>query len=85
MMSMTFNSDGYYLLSIPFLAQEISRSESKHFVVLFRDAGLQYRGLYSFNPDKQEVLKIQGVGPRQLSDKMMEKFFKLVASPMWNG
>ena len=58
--------------------QEINKSESKHFVILFRDAGMQYRGLYTYNPDREDVFKIHGVGPNRLIDKMMEKFYKSV-------
>jgi calmodulin-regulated spectrin-associated protein len=56
--------------------QEISKSEAKHFIILFRDVGMMYRGLYTYNPDREEVFKIHGVGPRQLNDRMMEHFYK---------
>jgi len=51
------------------------------FVVLFRDAGMQYRALYAYNPDDEVanelvVTKIHGTGPKQLSSKSMERFFK---------
>jgi len=54
------------------------------FVVLFRDAGMQYRGLYAYNPDDEVanevvVTKIHGIGPKQLSSKSMERFYKYVA------
>lgn len=58
------------------VVEEINKSESKHFVILFRDAGMQYRGLYTYNPDREDVFKIHGVGPNRLLDKMMEKFYK---------
>jgi len=51
------------------------------FVVLFRDAGMQYRALYAYNPDDEVanevvVTKIHGTGPKQLSSKSMERFYK---------
>ncbi|XP_058802244.1 patronin isoform X4 [Phymastichus coffea] len=55
---------------------EISRSESKHFLILFRDAGCQFRALYSYCPDREEVSKLYGTGPKQVIDKMFDKFFK---------
>ncbi|XP_011501000.1 PREDICTED: patronin isoform X3 [Ceratosolen solmsi marchali] len=55
---------------------EISRSESKHFLILFRDAGCQFRALYSYCPDRDEVNKLYGTGPKQVIDKMFDKFFK---------
>nr|XP_034195704.1 patronin isoform X14 [Osmia lignaria] len=55
---------------------EIARSESKHFLILFRDAGCQFRALYSYCPDREEVSKLYGTGPKQVTDKMFDKFFK---------
>ena len=56
--------------------EEITRSESKNFLVLFRDGGCQFRALYSFNPDKEEIIKMYGTGPKLVNDTMFEKFFK---------
>lgn len=56
--------------------EEIARSESKHFLILFRDAGCQFRALYSYCPDREEVLKLYGTGPKQVNDKMFDRFFK---------
>ncbi|XP_034944526.1 patronin isoform X3 [Chelonus insularis] len=55
---------------------EIGRSESKHFLILFRDAGCQFRALYSYCPDREEVTKLCGTGPKQVIDNMFDKFFK---------
>ncbi|XP_017760217.1 PREDICTED: patronin isoform X14 [Eufriesea mexicana] len=55
---------------------EIARSESKHFLILFRDAGCQFRALYSYCPDREDVSKLYGIGPKQVTDKMFDKFFK---------
>ncbi|KAG7199626.1 hypothetical protein KM043_014228 [Ampulex compressa] len=55
---------------------EIARSESKHFLILFRDAGCQFRALYSYCPDREEVSKLYGTGPKQVMDNMFDKFFK---------
>ncbi|KAL1491179.1 hypothetical protein ABEB36_011818 [Hypothenemus hampei] len=56
--------------------EEINRSESKHFLILFRDAGCQFRALYSYCPDTELVSKLYGTGPKQVNDKMFDKFFK---------
>lgn len=56
--------------------EEIERSEGKHFLILFRDAGCQFRALYSYNPETEEVMKLYGIGPRIITDKMMDKFYK---------
>jgi calmodulin-regulated spectrin-associated protein len=55
---------------------EIARSESKHFLILFRDAGCQFRALYSYYPEQEEVCKLYGTGPKQVNDRMFDKFFK---------
>ena len=56
--------------------QIIGQSPANHFVILFRDAGMQYKGLYTYNVEKEEVFKIHGVGPKQLTQKMFDSFFK---------
>ncbi|KAK9712450.1 Spectrin-binding region of Ca2+-Calmodulin [Popillia japonica] len=56
--------------------EEIARSESKHFLILFRDTGCQFRALYSYCPDREEVIKLYGTGPKQVNDRMFDKFFK---------
>ncbi|XP_072763934.1 patronin isoform X3 [Anoplolepis gracilipes] len=60
--------------------EEISRSESKHFLILFRDAGCQFRALYSYCPEREEVAKLYGTGPKQVIDNMFDKFFKYNSS-----
>ncbi|XP_012272704.1 patronin isoform X2 [Orussus abietinus] len=56
--------------------EEIAKSESKHFLILFRDSGCQFRALYSYCPDREEVSKLYGTGPKQVNDRMFDKFFK---------
>ncbi|KAG0727113.1 Patronin [Chionoecetes opilio] len=56
--------------------EEVARSESKHFLILFRDAGCQYRAIYTFNPETEEVYKLYGTGPKMVNDRMFERFFK---------
>ncbi|CAH0752773.1 unnamed protein product [Bemisia tabaci] len=55
---------------------EINRSEAKHFLILFRDAGCQFRALYSYCPETEEVAKLYGTGPKLVTDRMFDKFFK---------
>ncbi|XP_054281794.1 patronin isoform X3 [Macrosteles quadrilineatus] len=56
--------------------EEIQRSEAKHFLILFRDAGCQFRALYSYCPETEEVAKLYGTGPKLVTDRMFDKFFK---------
>lgn len=56
--------------------EEINRSETKHFLILLRDAGCQFRALYSYCPEDEEIIKLYGTGPKQVNDRMFDKFFK---------
>jgi len=56
--------------------EEIEKCDCPHFLILFRDSKLQFRALYAYYPDTEEVFKIHGVGPRQVTDKMMDSYFK---------
>lgn len=56
--------------------EKINRSEAKHFLILFRDAGCQFRALYSYWPENETVLKLYGTGPSQVDEFMFDKFFK---------
>ncbi|CAH1730700.1 unnamed protein product [Chironomus riparius] len=56
--------------------EKIARSEAKHFLVLFRDAGCQFRALYSYDPETEAVIKLYGTGPSNVYDVMFDKFFK---------
>ncbi|CAN8018898.1 unnamed protein product [Ixodes persulcatus] len=60
----------------PPFPQEMGVSDSKHFLILFRDAGCQFRGLYSYQPEREEVGRLFGVGPRTVTAPMMDLFFK---------
>ena len=74
--------------------EEIEKCDCPHFLILFRDSKLQFRALYAYYPDTEEVrnflllrheskklsflqvFKIHGVGPRQVTDKMMDSYYK---------
>jgi len=38
--------------------------------------GCQFRGMYAYYPDTEEVYKIYGTGPKQIMSNMFETFFK---------
>ncbi|GAB0090124.1 Patronin [Sergentomyia squamirostris] len=58
------------------LLEKIARSEAKHFLILFRDAGCQFRALYSFYPESDSIIKLCGTGPSQVEDVMFDRFYK---------
>ena len=55
---------------------EIDACDCPHFLVLFRDSKCQFRGLYAYYPDTEEVFKIYGTGPKQVTENMFDKYFK---------
>ncbi|VDL95963.1 unnamed protein product [Schistocephalus solidus] len=56
--------------------QELAAVDGSHFIVLFRDSRCQYRALYAFDPESEDLHLISGSGPRKVIHKMVEKFFK---------
>ena len=54
----------------------IDRCDCPHFLLLFRDVKCQFRGLYAYYPDTEEVYKIYGTGPKQVTSNMYDCFFK---------
>ncbi|KAL7064279.1 hypothetical protein AAHC03_04362 [Spirometra sp. Aus1] len=56
--------------------QELAAVDGSHFIVLFRDSRCQYRALYAFDPESEELHLISGNGPRKIIHKMVDKFFK---------
>ncbi|KAK3555945.1 hypothetical protein QTP86_029745 [Hemibagrus guttatus] len=56
--------------------EEIERCEANHLMILFRDGGCQFRALYVFMPDTEELTKLLGTGPRAITRKMIDTLFK---------
>ncbi|XP_034152927.1 calmodulin-regulated spectrin-associated protein 1-B [Esox lucius] len=57
-------------------AAELERCEANHLMIMFRDGGCQFRAIYSFSPDTEEIVKFTGMGPRSISRKMIDKLYK---------
>ncbi|CAJ0572765.1 unnamed protein product, partial [Mesorhabditis spiculigera] len=55
---------------------EMGKSDSKHFLFLFRDQKCQFRGLYSWDQVANTVHKITGTGPKVCNTSMMKLMFK---------
>ncbi|XP_072287980.1 calmodulin-regulated spectrin-associated protein 1 isoform X2 [Pyxicephalus adspersus] len=55
---------------------ELEKCDSNHYIILFRDAGCQFRALYSYYPDSEEICKLTGTGPKSISKKMIDKLYK---------
>ncbi|XP_075881860.1 calmodulin-regulated spectrin-associated protein 1-B isoform X3 [Nelusetta ayraudi] len=58
------------------ILEELDKCESNHLIILFRDGGCQFRALYSYFPDTEEILKLTGTGPKSISKKMIDKLYK---------
>ncbi|XP_069379477.1 calmodulin-regulated spectrin-associated protein 1-B isoform X2 [Paralichthys olivaceus] len=58
------------------ILEELEKCESNHLMILFRDGGCQFRALYSYFPDTEEIQKLTGTGPKCISKKMIDKLYK---------
>ncbi|KAM4662651.1 calmodulin-regulated spectrin-associated protein 1 isoform 2-T2 [Discoglossus pictus] len=56
--------------------EELEKCDSNHYIILFRDAGCQFRALYSFYPDSEDICKLTGTGPKNITKKMIDKLYK---------
>ncbi|TKS84786.1 Calmodulin-regulated spectrin-associated protein 1-B [Collichthys lucidus] len=56
--------------------EELEKCESNHLIILFRDGGCQFRAIYSYSPDTEEIVKFTGTGPRAITPKMIDKLYK---------
>lgn len=58
------------------ILEELDKCDSNHLMILFRDGGCQFRALYSYFPDTEEIHKLTGTGPKSISKKMIDKLYK---------
>lgn len=65
------------------VCEEIERhtDKFKHFIILFRDSRLQFRGIYTFIPtvssdSPARIERLYGQGPREITESMVENFYK---------
>ncbi|XP_040002200.1 calmodulin-regulated spectrin-associated protein 3-like [Xiphias gladius] len=58
------------------IVEEMEKSPANHFLILFRDSSCQFRGVYTMNPDAQELVRLAGVGPRTISSTQVESIYK---------
>ncbi|CAH8465958.1 unnamed protein product [Schistosoma turkestanicum] len=56
--------------------KELAATEGTHFMILFRDSRCQYRAVYSFDFESEELKIICGNGPRRITHEMVNRFFK---------
>ncbi|XP_049453884.1 calmodulin-regulated spectrin-associated protein 2 isoform X1 [Epinephelus fuscoguttatus] len=58
------------------ILDEMEKSEANNFLVLFRDGGCQFRSVYTYCPETEEITKLAGIGPRNITTKMIEGLYK---------
>ncbi|XP_042371687.1 calmodulin-regulated spectrin-associated protein 2a isoform X4 [Plectropomus leopardus] len=58
------------------ILEEMEKSEANNFLVLFRDAGCQFRSLYTYCPETEEINKLTGIGPKSITRKMIDGLYK---------
>ena len=54
----------------------MEKSEANNFLILFRDAGCQFRSVYAYFPETEHMTKLAGIGPRSLTTKMVDGLYK---------
>ncbi|KAG8556100.1 hypothetical protein GDO81_017922 [Engystomops pustulosus] len=55
---------------------EMEKSNANNFLILFRDSGCQFRSIYTYYPETEEITKLAGIGPRSISRKMIDGLYK---------
>ncbi|XP_067308749.1 calmodulin-regulated spectrin-associated protein 2 isoform X2 [Pseudorasbora parva] len=58
------------------ILEEMEKTEANNFLILFRDSGCQFRSLYSYYPEAEEISKLAGIGPKTITPKMIENLYK---------
>ncbi|XP_015228557.1 PREDICTED: calmodulin-regulated spectrin-associated protein 2 isoform X2 [Cyprinodon variegatus] len=58
------------------ILEEMEKSEANNFLVLFRDSGCQFRSLYTYCPESEEIAKLTGIGPKSITRKMIDGLYK---------
>ncbi|XP_053138327.1 calmodulin-regulated spectrin-associated protein 1 isoform X2 [Hemicordylus capensis] len=58
------------------ILEELEKCDANHYIILFRDAGCQFRALYCYHPDAEEIYKLTGTGPKSITKKMIDKLYK---------
>ncbi|KAG1939673.1 calmodulin-regulated spectrin-associated protein 2a isoform X2 [Pimephales promelas] len=58
------------------ILEEMEKSGANNFLVLFRDSGCQFRSLYTYCPEMEEINKLAGIGPKTISRKMIDGLYK---------
>ncbi|XP_072504360.1 calmodulin-regulated spectrin-associated protein 2 isoform X2 [Notamacropus eugenii] len=58
------------------ILEEMEKSDANNFLILFRDSGCQFRSLYTYCPETEDINKLAGIGPKSITKKMIEGLYK---------
>lgn len=58
------------------ILDEMEKSGANNFLVLFRDAGCQFRSVYTYCPESEAIIRLAGIGPKTITVKMIENIYK---------
>ncbi|XP_056336713.1 calmodulin-regulated spectrin-associated protein 2 isoform X1 [Danio aesculapii] len=58
------------------ILEEMEKTDANNFLILFRDTGCQFRSLYTYYPEAEEINKLAGIGPKTITPKMIENLYK---------
>nr|XP_015826229.2 calmodulin-regulated spectrin-associated protein 2a isoform X3 [Nothobranchius furzeri] len=58
------------------ILEEMEKSGANNFLVLFRDSGCQFRSLYTYCPEMEEINRLAGIGPKSITRKMIDGLYK---------
>ncbi|KAL7064122.1 hypothetical protein AAHC03_05142 [Spirometra sp. Aus1] len=57
------------------ILQELGRTDGQHFIILLK-GGCQFCGLFRFEPESEEMVRVGGAGPHRITSNMIERFYK---------
>ncbi|XP_048377767.1 calmodulin-regulated spectrin-associated protein 3 isoform X4 [Stegostoma tigrinum] len=58
------------------ILEEVEKSKSNHYLILFRDNSCQFRAVYTYSPDSEDMHRVAGVGPKVITKNMIEGIYK---------
>ncbi|XP_062868922.1 calmodulin-regulated spectrin-associated protein 2a isoform X2 [Trichomycterus rosablanca] len=58
------------------ILEEMEKTDANCFLILFRDSGCQFRALYTYCPETEQINKLTGIGPKNISRKMIDGLYK---------
>ncbi|XP_028296620.1 calmodulin-regulated spectrin-associated protein 2 isoform X3 [Gouania willdenowi] len=58
------------------ILNEMEKSEANNFLILFRDAGCQFRSVYTYCPESEEMVRLVGIGPKNITARMIDTLYK---------